>query len=67
MADPRLERLADVIVSYSTRVRPGDLVVIDSTPLGAPIARETYRRVLAAGGHPVVHVGVDAAAESLLR
>ena len=67
MADPRLERLADVVVSYSTRVRPGDLVLIDSTPLGAAIARETYRRVLAAGGHPAVHVADDATAEALLR
>jgi aminopeptidase len=67
VADPRLERLADVVVSYSTRVRPGDLVLIDASPLGAPIARETYRRVLAAGGNPAVRIGVDAAAEALLR
>ncbi len=66
MADPRVARLADVVVSYSTGVRPGDLVVIDSTPLGAPVVRETYRRVLAAGGHPEVRIAVDGVPEALL-
>ena len=66
MVDPRVERLADVIVSYSTDVRPGDLVVIDATPLAAPLIRETYRRVLAAGGHPEVRIGVEGAMEALL-
>ncbi len=66
MADPRVERLADVVVAYSTEVAPGDLVVIDSTPLAAPLVRETYRRVLAAGGHPQVRIGVDGVAEALL-
>ncbi len=67
MADPRVERLADVVVAYSTEVQPGDLVVIDSTPLGAPLVRETYRRVLAAGGHPQVRIGLDGVAEALLE
>ncbi len=66
VADPRVERLADVVVSYSTGVRPDDLVVIDSTPLAAPIVRETYRRVLAAGGHPMVRIAVEGVAEALL-
>jgi aminopeptidase len=66
VADPRVEALADVVVSYSTGVRAGDLVVIDATPLAAPLVRETYRRVLAAGGHPQVRIAVDGVAEALL-
>ncbi|MBD0289608.1 MAG: aminopeptidase [Thermoleophilia bacterium] len=67
MADPRVERLADVIVSYSTAVRAGDLVVVDATPLAAPLVRETYGRVLRAGGHPHVRVAVDGIEEALFR
>ncbi len=67
MADPRIERLADVAVSYSTGVRPGDLVVIDSSPLAAPLVRETYRRVLAAGGHPHARVALNGTAEALFK
>ena len=66
MADPRLERLADVVVNYSAAVQPGDLVVLEATPLAAPLVRETYRRVLAAGGHPEVRIAVDGVAEALL-
>ena len=67
MADARVERLADVVVSYSTAVRPGDLVVLDAGPAAAPLVRETYRRILAAGGHPQVHSTLDGALEVLLH
>ena len=67
MADPRVERLADVVVSYSTAVRPGDLVLVDASPAAAPLVRETYRRILAAGGHPQVHSTLEGALEVLLR
>jgi aminopeptidase len=66
VVDPRVERLADVVVSYSTGVQPGDLVVIDATPLAAPLVRETYRRVVAAGAHPEVRIGADGVMEALL-
>ena len=66
MPDPRLERLADVVVDYSAAVKPGDLVVLEATPLAAPLVRETYRRILAAGGHPEVRMAVDGVAEALL-
>lgn len=52
MRDPRLEKLADVLVKYSTRVKPGDLVCIVSEPNAMPLIRATYEAVLRAGGHP---------------
>ncbi len=67
MADPRVERLAAVAVSYSTRVQPGDLVVIESGPLAAPLVRELYKRVIEAGGHPLVHITLPETQEALLR
>ena len=67
MADPRVERLADVLVSYSTEVGRGDLVVLDSTPLAEPVVRETYRRIVAAGAHPEVRIAVDGVNEALLK
>ena len=67
MADPRLERLADVLVGYSVRVAPGDLVLISSTTLAGELVREVYSRVLAAGGNPVTRIAVEGASESLLE
>jgi len=66
VADERTERLAQVLVDYSTEVGEGDLVVVDTSPLAALLARALYRRVLDAGGHPLVRISVDGATEALL-
>ncbi len=52
MRDQRLERLADVLVAYSTKVKPGEKVLIEGDLIGRPLARAIFDRVLAAGGHP---------------
>lgn len=66
MPDPRHERLAQVLVDYSTRVGEGDYVVLESSPLASPLLRAVYRRVLEAGGHPQLRLGLEGAAETLL-
>jgi aminopeptidase len=67
VADSRVDRLAAVLVDYSTAVKPGDLVLIDSTPLAAALVRSVYKRVVEAGGHPEARIGTDGVAESLLK
>jgi aminopeptidase len=67
VADPRLERLAAVLVDYSVAVQPGDVVLLETTPLAAPLLRALYRRVLASGGHPHVRMGLDGTVEALLE
>jgi aminopeptidase len=59
-----LERLAAVLVDYSTGVREGDLVCIDTGPAAAPLVREIWRHVLEAGGHPHLRLDVDGALSS---
>ena len=54
MFDPRLKRLADVLVNYSVRVQPGDKVVLSAPAIAAPLARDVYAEVLRAGGFPLV-------------
>ena len=53
MSDIRLQRLADVLVNYSTGVQPGDWVGILGDALALPALREVYQSVLSAGGNPV--------------
>lgn len=67
MLDPRHARLAEVLVGYSTAVRPGDKVRIDSRGPGSPLARELYAASLRAGGHPEAIVSLEEAEEALLR
>ena len=52
MHDPRLAKLADVLVRYSTQIKKGDLVAIIGDPTGMPLVGELYRAVVAAGGNP---------------
>src|SRR5579859_5197968 len=56
MADPRIARWAKTLVGYCLDIRPGQVVLINSTPLAEPLIRETYREVLRAGAHPVVRL-----------
>lgn len=53
MRDARLDKLADVIVGYSTGVKKGDLVAIRAEPVAMPLVEAIYERVLRAGGNPV--------------
>lgn len=54
MTDRRIEKLAQLIVNYSVKVRTGDKVAIYATTLAEPLIKEIYRNVLLAGGHPLV-------------
>ena len=49
--DYRLEKMAEVIINYSTAVQSGERVLIRSTsPAGEPLAQALYRAALQAGG-----------------
>ncbi len=54
MTDPRITKLANLLVHYCTDVRPGDWVVIRSHVEGLPLVEETVRAVTLAGAHPTV-------------
>ena len=66
-ADPRVARLAEVLVGYSPGVEAGRVVLIDSSPPRRAARRAScYRAVLAAGGHPRCALSLDGALEALL-
>jgi len=66
MRDQRLDRLADVIVRYSTRVKTGDTVAILGDPVAFPFIEAVYEAVLGAGGHPEWYVRSDTLYELML-
>jgi aminopeptidase len=67
MRDPRIDRLAEVLVRYSTRMQPGQLVSLVGPPLAEPLIVALYREVLRAGGHPCVLMAPEACTELLYR
>lgn len=63
MRDPRLEKLADVLVNYSVGVKKGQSARISGAPVAQPLIVELYRKVLQSGGHPLVRMQPDELAE----
>ena len=54
MLDPRVEKMAKVLVNYSCAVKPGDLVNIRGASLAEPLVLALLEQTLKAGGHPRV-------------
>ena len=67
MPDPRLVKLARVLVRYSVGVKKGDLVAINGSTLCEPLAVELLKEVLEAGGHPMVRLAPDSGREHFFK
>lgn len=59
MPDPRMVNLAKILVSYSVNVQPGEFVMIQTSLQALPMADETLRQVVRAGGNPHLHIEDD--------
>ncbi|MCX8147124.1 MAG: aminopeptidase, partial [Candidatus Woesearchaeota archaeon] len=57
MVDPRIKKLAEILVNHSTKVKKGDVVEISSGPEAADLVREVYRLVIQKGAYPNVRIG----------
>jgi aminopeptidase len=55
MADPRIEKLAKLVVNYSVYCKKGDMVLIRAPIPAEELALEMYREVLRAGGYPIMN------------
>jgi len=60
MSDPRVKKLASILVKHSLRVKKDETVLIaSSTELSKPLVLEVYREVMKAGGHPMTSIGFE--------
>jgi len=67
MSDPRIKKLADLLVNYSVKVQPGQWVLINSHVIAEPLTNEVLRAVLEAGGLPQIILSSDALVETGFR
>lgn len=67
MADVRLQRLANVLVNYSTEVQPGEWVGVLGDVAALPALREVYAAVIKAGGYPSLMLSDEYMSRLLLR
>ena len=56
MADVRVQKYAKILVDHSTRVAPGDRILIEATTAAEPLIRELFIQILERGGipHPMI-------------
>ena len=52
MKDPRIDKLADLLVDYSTEVKPKQKVLIQGELGGEPLMAAVFRKCLAVGAYP---------------
>lgn len=67
MNDPRVEKLADILVNYCTTVKPGNWVLVRSHVLALPLVEAVVTQVTRAGGNPTVLLNSDELDEGFLR
>src|SRR3972149_4715510 len=67
MTDPRVAKLATVLVHYSLELRPGQQLVLRTTPLAEELALAAYPGAVRAGAHVFAPVGLPGAEEAYYR
>jgi aminopeptidase len=67
MTDPRVARLATVLVHYSLELRPGQQFLMRTTPLAADLALAVYAEAVRAGVHVFPQLSLSGADEVFYR
>ena len=67
MRDSRVDKLAGVLVRYSTAVRSGQLVSIVGSFPARDLLVALFRETLSAGAHPVILAAPEECSEIMLR
>jgi aminopeptidase len=67
MVDERISKLAKILVEHSTKVKKGDLVVINGDTVAEPLVKEVYRLCLLKGAYPAVHLSLPGMAHTYYK
>lgn len=59
--------MAEMLVNYSVKAKPGEVVLIRGNELCKPLAMAVYEEVVKAGAHPRLSIGFDEATELFYR
>ncbi len=67
MRDQRLDKLARILVEYSTKVQAGQIVRISGDPIALPLIEAIYEAALAVGAHPYLKCRPDRMANHFME
>jgi len=59
MTDPRIKKLAEILVNYSVKIKKGDTVRIGSDSEAKPLILEIYKLVIQKGAFPILNIGLE--------
>jgi aminopeptidase len=66
MADPRIEKLADLLINYSCAVKPGEKILIEAIDIPHAFTKALVQKAYEAGGLPFVTLKSNEIQRSLL-
>ncbi|RPF55321.1 aminopeptidase [Aquisalibacillus elongatus] len=67
MRDPRINKLAELLVNYSVRLQQGEKLLIENTNLQRELVSAIIEKAYEAGGHPFVELKDQKIMRSLLK
>jgi aminopeptidase len=67
MSDPRISKLAKVLVNYSLELQPGEDFLINTGPLAEELTLAVYKEALLAGAHPLILTSTPGAQEIFFK
>jgi aminopeptidase len=67
MTDPRIEKLADVLINYSCGVKKGEKILIEAIDVPNAFSTALVRAAAKAGGHPQVLLKSNEVTRSLMQ
>ncbi|MDP4093371.1 MAG: aminopeptidase, partial [Bacillota bacterium] len=56
MKDPRIEKLAEILINYSVELKPGEKILIENIGDEVPLTRALIREAYKAGGIPYLTI-----------
>ena len=67
MQDPRIERLAELLIDYSLALEPGKMLRIEALDPAAPLVIALQRVAIDRGANPYAYLSVEGLDEILLE
>lgn len=67
MSDPRIQKLAEILIRYSLDIQPGDKLMIDAWTPASPLVTAAYREALRAGAHVLTRLNLPDVREIQLK
>mgnify|MGYP001263125225 CR=1 FL=1 len=65
--DPRVRNLANILINYAIKIKPGDWLIINADSVAVPLITEIARATLEAGGNYNVLLSHDELTETYFR